>query len=89
MAEENEGDACRVGGVRAVMTDAVVLFTQTDQTLNQPETNYKPMTLKPTDLSHFTSENHDNDCLVCVSVCVCVCADALQGHVCCVAVCSV
>lgn len=54
MAEENEGDACRVGGVRAVMTDAVVLFTQTELTLNQPETNYKPMTLKPTDLSVYT-----------------------------------
>lgn len=58
MAEENEGEACRVGGVRAVMTDAFVLFTQTDQTLNQPETNYNTNDiLKPADLSRFTSEN--------------------------------
>lgn len=58
------------GGVRAVMTDAVVLFTQTDQTLNQPETNYNTNDiLKPT-ASRFTSEIHNNEGLICVCVSV-------------------
>lgn len=63
------------GGVRAVMTDAVVLFTQTDQTLNQPETNYNTNDiLKPTaSLVLQVKFTTMKVWYACVCVCVCLC----------------
>lgn len=66
------------GRVRAVMTDAVVLFTQTDQTLNQPETNYKPMTHWNQQTSLVLQVKITTMKVWCVSVCVCVYALQVQ-----------
>lgn len=64
------------------MTDAVVLFTQTDQTLNQPETNYNTIDiLKPR--TSLVSQVKITTMKVC-GACMCV-----YAHVCGVAVCGV